>query len=190
MQGIKPDVIMLDSLSQVEELRKDIVNTLMNTYGGVAPQLPPIKIPAAVTEVHKSQGMTATELLQQMRGSNARNIGDALLEAFSTGHGLSEVCFDNVEKLVMRNMRGSSKSMWPAMFAFAEADKYTVKHDLKQLQDAQTSNGPGKDPLFEAMDKHNQLIKLGRKAIHEMFHARPLNLNQKTPGPYKSKDWE
>lgn len=40
------------------------------------------------------------------------------------------------------------------------------------------------------MDKHNQLKKMGRACMKEMFHATPLNLNQNTNGPVKAKDWE
>lgn len=183
----QPHLVFFDEHKSISD---DLMDAIGSMLSGHKSQFPPIMIPDVATEAHKSKGMTATQVLRKARGSNASILGDALLDAFSTGHGLSEICFDNLEKLAIRNMRGSSKPMWPAMFTMAEADKHTVKYDLKVLQTAQTSNGPGKDPLFEAMDKHNQLIKLGRKAIHEMFHARPLNLNQKTPGPYKAKDWE
>ena len=145
-------------------------------------QLPPIKV----------KGITATEMLEQMAKCPVKTLGDSLLDAFMYGHGIIKTDFSDVEKLTVRHfkMRGSNKSVWPTMYMWDEASKHTVKYDLKMLQTAQTSTGPGKDPLFEAMDKHNQLIKLGRKAIHEMFHATPLNLNQKSTGPYKAKDWE
>lgn len=145
-------------------------------------QLPPIK----------TRGITATEMLEQMAVCVGENLHDTLLDAAVYGVGHTYSNFDSIERLTGKHlrMRGSNKPLWPMMYMWNEASKHTVKYDLDTLQTAQTSTGPGKDPLFEAMDKHNQLIKLGRKAIHEMFHATPLNLNQKSTGPYKAKDWE
>lgn len=124
----------------------------------------------------------------------AKAMGDAV----HSGLGVIEI--DSLSQLeeqvtaqAIRAQRGRSKSginqliwhMWDAVYV------HTVKHDLKQLQYAQTRTSQGSsDPLFAAMELHNERIRLGKKAIKEMFHAKPLNLNQHTTGPLKAKDWE
>ena len=172
----------MKSLFGMNLIEIDSITDMDKVFIGHRDQLPPIK----------TRGITATEMLEQMAKCPVKTLGDSLLDAFMYGHGIIKTDFSDVEKLTVRHlkMRGSNKSSWPMMYMWDEASKHTVKYDLDTLQTAQTSTGPGKDPLFEAMDKHNQLIKLGRKTIHEMFHATPLNLNQKSTGPYKAKDWE
>ena len=169
----------MKSLFGMNLIEIDSITDMDKVFIGHRDQLPPIK----------TRGITATEMLEQMAAYAGKNLHADLLDAAIYGVGYN---FSDVEKLTVRHlkMRGSNKSSWPMMYMWDEASKHTVKYDLDTLQTAQTSTGPGKDPLFEAMDKHNQLIKLGRKAIHEMFHATPLNLNQKSTGPYKAKDWE
>lgn len=115
--------------------------------------------------------------------------------------GVGAITIDSLSELetrvtaqAIRMQRGSGKSnlnrvMWQA---WDEMQLHTVKHDLKQLWDAQCrTTQQSSDPLFEAMELHNERIRLGKKAIKEMFHATPLNLNQQpTNGPIKAKDWE
>lgn len=115
--------------------------------------------------------------------AHERVFNDALIK----GSGLLHLDLSALERSFSR---GSAKSLMWGMRYFDDYMQHTVKHELNMLQTAQTTNGPGTDPLFEAMEKHNQLMKMGRACMKEMFHAKPLNLNQHTNGPVKAKDWE
>lgn len=195
IQGSNADVLVLDSASQVAGYRKYLLDSYMNTHCGVAPQLPPIKIPDVASESFKGAGLTATEMLAKMRSPAVRNLGDMLLDAFTHGHGLAEVSYDDVEKLTIEHMprRGSGKqNLWNAFADWKTMpDRHSVASKMFELQSAQSTSNYGDDPLFEAMERHNKRMKLGREALRHMFQAPPLpTFGNHTNGPNKAKDWE
>jgi len=113
-----------------------------------------------------------------------------ILKTTATGR----ICKPRPELAVPYGQRGSGKSrlnelMWGYWDSMLSPTK-TVRYDLNALATAQSTPLKGVDPLFEAMEKRNECIRLGKKAIAEMFHAQPIRGIYPTKGPIKAKDWE
>ena len=67
----------------------------------------------------------------------------------------------------------------------------TVATALSQVSGTLMSSEVDGDPLFEAMERHNNRIKAGKAALKTMFKAEPLpGYHKRTTGPAKNKDWE
>lgn len=67
----------------------------------------------------------------------------------------------------------------------------TVATALSQVPGTRMTTDVDDDPLFEAMERHNNRIKAGKAALKTLFKAEPLPIcHNHTTGPAKTKDWE
>lgn len=106
--------------------------------------------------------------------------------------------------LVLSSTRGNSKAAygrfghkvnWSILDAFnghvKHIDHGTVARALAELPGTRMSTEVDEDPLFDAMERHNNRIKAGKAALKTMFKAEALPVyHNLTTGPAKTKDWE
>lgn len=67
----------------------------------------------------------------------------------------------------------------------------TVATALSQVTNTRMSSEVDDDPLFAAMERHNNRIKAGKAALKTLFKAEALPVyHNRSTGPAKTKDWE
>lgn len=67
----------------------------------------------------------------------------------------------------------------------------TVATALSQVTNTRMSTEVDEDPLFAAMERHNNRIKAGKAALKTLFKAEALPVyHNRSTGPAKTKDWE
>lgn len=67
----------------------------------------------------------------------------------------------------------------------------TVATALSQVSGTRMSSEVDEDPLFAAMERHNNRIKAGKAALKTLFKAEALPVyHNRSTGPAKTKDWE
>ena len=120
----------------------------------------------------KLEDMALADLAESSARGNNKALSGMVYGRF--GHKLNWTIFDEID--------GYVKSI----------DQGTVARALAELPGTRmTTLEDGDDPLFEAMERHNNRMKAGKAALKVLFKAQALPVyHNKSTGPAKTKDWE
>lgn len=104
--------------------------------------------------------------------------------AYGRGSGKSRLYADLMDQFFKAHIEVGNGVVKPGVHD-------TVATALSQVTNTRMSSEVDEDPLFAAMERHNNRIKAGKAALKTLFKAEALPVyHNRSTGPAKTKDWE